>query len=128
MLMLNWFRQIQERAEARARARYVIVVTDAGVGVRDIRRGSSRWFVGWDEVQEIAAYKRDMYSWDDICLGFLAPGRDRYFECDEDMPGWDGLNEELERRFRILFSEWAPGIVKPAFAENLTVLWTRIPT
>ena len=76
-------------------------------------------------MEEIAAFKRDSFVVDDVCIGFRPIGSDSWFVCDEDMPGWDELNVELERRFGIVRDVWWRVVEPVAFAPNWTPLWKR---
>jgi hypothetical protein len=106
-------------------ANRIVVVSDTGLAVEDALLEETVWSVRWDAIEEIIAFKRDMLTVDDLCLGILPLGGRSYHVCDEDMPGWAEANRALERRFGIRFAEWFPAVAHPAFAENTTVLWRR---
>ena len=50
----------------------------------------------WHDVSAVLAYKRDLYSVDLICLGFVTP--EGTIEVDEEMQGWSQMLEELPSR------------------------------
>jgi hypothetical protein len=105
-----------------------LTVTAGGIELHDRRRSRLLWSAGWNELEEIVAFKRDMLTVDDICLGFRVRGETHLRVCDEEIAGWDDVNEALATRFGIRYDEWFARIVQPPFAENSTVLWSRDPT
>jgi hypothetical protein len=105
-----------------------LTVTACGIELHDRRRSRLLWSVGWNELDEIVAFKRDMLAVDDVCLGFRVRGESRFRVCDEEIAGWDDVNEALATRSGIRYDEWFARIVQPPFAANSTVLWRRDPT
>ncbi|HEX8673541.1 MAG TPA: hypothetical protein VF710_16715 [Longimicrobium sp.] len=98
-------------------------VDDAGVELRDERGPSTIWRIGWNEIEEIGAFKRDMLTVDDLCLGFR--GSSGWLVCDEETAGWGEVSDALAVRFGVRFEDWSPLVATPAFAENWVVLWRR---
>src|SRR4051794_18075677 len=58
----------------------------------------------WNEVQEVVTFKRDLGTWDDICLAFRV--NDRWFETSEDADGWSALSSALRRHFPTIPADW----------------------
>ncbi|MBS0193921.1 MAG: hypothetical protein JSR34_06715 [Proteobacteria bacterium] len=84
------------------------------------RSGNNR--VKWSEVTEIAAFKRDMLTIDDVWFQFRADTAP-VLVCEE-QPGF----AELEAKVIALFpsaASWRAQVIQPAFATNLTVLYSR---
>ncbi|MBZ5615254.1 MAG: hypothetical protein LAO23_14695 [Acidobacteriia bacterium] len=81
--------------------------------------------LAWDEVDTVLAYKRDLYTVDLICLGFVTP--ERTIEVHEEMQGWSQLVEQLPSRLRGMppFSGWWESVAKPPFAPSVTTLYKR---
>lgn len=96
-----------------------------GLGLRHCHDGRVIWSFTWDELVEIVAFKRDMFTVDDICLGFRVKGKSDFFVCDEEMAGWQELQETLAHRFGLNHCQWVARIMFPPFVENWTVLWAR---
>jgi hypothetical protein len=43
---------------------------------------------------------------------------------EEEMEGWDEFVAELESRFGVSLDQWFSIVAFPAFARNLTILWS----
>ncbi len=52
----------------------------------------------WSEVEEVHAYKRDLFTTDLICLAFKKSGREEYYQIHEEMAGYHDLLEILQSR------------------------------
>jgi hypothetical protein len=79
----------------------------------------------WDDVNAVIAYKRDIFAFDLICLGFgTANGS---IEVNEQMHGWSHLIEELPLRLPGTppFSDWWERVAQPPFAPCVTKLFER---
>ena len=79
----------------------------------------------WSEVAKVSAYKRDLFTVDQICLLFeTARGP---LEVNDDMMGWTELLEALPDRLPGFppVSSWFSGVAYPAFVENCRVLYER---
>ncbi|MCC6357786.1 MAG: hypothetical protein IT450_03505 [Phycisphaerales bacterium] len=81
--------------------------------------------LAWDTVTGIAAYKRDLFSVDLVCLALFRDG-DEPVEFAEDMPGWDEFTDALERRFGVR-SGWYSQVCLPPFALSWLTLWGDAP-
>ncbi|HYO78353.1 MAG TPA: hypothetical protein VE010_17980 [Thermoanaerobaculia bacterium] len=123
--MFKWLRKRLRIANPRDQ---VLHIGTEGVTLRDDFLDDVLWHVQWGEVQEIVAFKVDAYTVDCICLGFIVPGSSTFPVANEEMKGWDALNNELASRFGVVFDEWFIGVAFPAFARNETVLWRRATT
>lgn len=80
--------------------------------------------VAFPRVREIFAYKRDLYTYDLICLGFRFTHREGWVVVDEAMPGFKELVRRIEVRFGVETESWYLNVAIPAFASNFTTLWT----
>ncbi len=80
--------------------------------------------IRWADVHEVFALKHDLFSIDEICLGFTIDDAGRYVWVGEDDGGFAAFRTEVERRFAI-DSAWFGKIAQPPFAENRTTLWIR---
>lgn len=82
------------------------------------------YFVEWLEVREVFGFKHDLFSVDEVCLGFRLDDADQYIWASEEDVGFKDFRSEVERRFQIE-PEWFGKVAFPAFQENRTSLWTR---
>lgn len=93
------------------------VVANAGVTIQ----------ITWDSVVEIVVFKRDLFSIDEICLGFRCRGRDDYQWVGEEDLEFSALQAEVEKRFSGIRTDWFQEVAVPAFRENWTVIWGSPP-
>lgn len=104
---------------------------DAAWAVDDVRGG---YCVGGrlirrEDVVSIVAFKRDLWSVDQVCVGILVGAADGEGEPDgpfvtEDDPAFAAVLADLGAHFR-LRERWREEVVHPPFATNRTVLWRR---
>jgi hypothetical protein len=81
-------------------------------------------FIRWTEVKEVCGFKRDLFSVDEIRLGFRYGVEDSFTSVGEDDISFKDFRSEVERRFG-LDEAWFARIAQPPFAENRTTLWQR---
>lgn len=79
--------------------------------------------ISWSDVKEIIAFKRDLFAYDLICLGFRTKDDDTFWEVDEQCIGYNELLAELEKQFPSIRTDWFAQVAHPAFALNRTTLW-----
>jgi hypothetical protein len=101
----------------------LVRVDDTGFEV--LCAGEPKIRVTWDSVIEIAGFKHDLFSYDEICLGFRCTDEDQFLWAGEEDIGFDSLLKEVERRFSDLRPGWYRAIAVPAFQENWTSIWLR---
>jgi hypothetical protein len=89
------------------------------VFVEEEKKGSVRW----SDVVEVFAYKVDLFSVDQICIGFRVESAGTYWWVGEDDVGYREFLEELSRRFPGIRADWFTEVAHPAFAENRTTIW-----
>lgn len=91
------------------------------------RRGTEKllWQIEWQAIEEIIAWKWDLFAVDRICIGFAWARSDVLKMVDEEMIGWDRLQAAIEKRFGVRQSDWWRDVAFPAFAENRRVIWKR---
>jgi hypothetical protein len=77
-----------------------------------------------DEVTKISAYKIDLGTVDQICVGVHTFRSVNCVELQEEWDGYKAVVAEIERRFSIA-DGWLPKATFPAFQENYTVLYAR---
>jgi hypothetical protein len=81
----------------------------------------------WDEVEEIHAYKRDLFTTDLIYLAFKKSNKDEYYEIHEETAGYHDLLEGLPSRLPKFTLEWIFAVAVPAFDANHQIIWKRSP-
>jgi hypothetical protein len=81
----------------------------------------------WSEVEEVHAYKRDLFATDLICLAFKKSGKEEYWEVHEEMAGYHDLLEALQGHLPKFTLEWFSDVAFPAFETKHRVIWRRSP-
>ncbi len=116
--MSRWF----DRAEVRPR---VIRLDDLGFEVFADQKFSFR--VPWDGVVEIATFKRDLFSYDEVCLAYRLRGWDQFWCVGEEDAGFAAVRRETEKRFSGIPANWLGDVSVPAFEEKWTRIWGSPP-
>jgi len=83
----------------------------------------------WEEVTSVTAYKRDFFSYDQICLFFDRSGN-MGIEVTEETNRWHPFIESLHTHLPGCkpSENWYTSVMQPAFAENLTEVFVRNTT
>ena len=81
----------------------------------------------WSEVEEVHAYKRDLFTTDLICLSFKKSGTEEYYEIHEEMKGYHDFLEVLQCRLPKFTLEWFLDVAFPAFESKHQIVWKRSP-
>lgn len=80
--------------------------------------------IHWSDVKKIVAYKNDLWTFDEICVGFVTePNADEWWEICEDWPGFNEVCGRMRSYFPSIPEDWYQKVMHPAFARNETVLW-----
>lgn len=79
--------------------------------------------ITWDSVVEIVVFKRDHFSFDEICFGFRCRGRDDYEWVGEEDLEFSAFQAEVEKRYSGIRTDWFKEVAVPALHENWTVIW-----
>jgi hypothetical protein len=82
----------------------------------------------WSEIEEVHAFKRDLFSTDLICLAFRRSGKEEYYEIHEEMAGCHNLMQVLPSRLPEFSLKWFSAVADPAFKTNHQVVWRRAPS
>jgi hypothetical protein len=83
-----------------------------------------RWRVDWSEIVAIRTFKRDLFTFDMVCLEFKTASGE-YCEAWEDMVGFTEFTERMQAEFPTVPQNWYGEVMLPAFATNQRVLWRR---
>lgn len=81
--------------------------------------------VDWSAVDEIVAFKRDFFGYDEICLAFRCDADNKFWWVGEEDIGFKELQAELEQHFNGILEGWWSAVALPAFEENWTSIWSR---
>jgi hypothetical protein len=99
-----------------------VIFDDGGVSL--FVESDLKWNFAWASVREVFAYKDDLGTYDEICLGFRFDDAGSCWRVDEECIGYQQLLDELPRRFPGIRTEWWREVAFPAFVANRTTLWT----
>jgi hypothetical protein len=97
-----------------------IVMTEDGFYFED--RPSAQVF--WSAIRRITTHKIDLLTTDEIRLACEHDDSELIFEVSEKQPGFDEFKRHVERRFAFP-ADWWEAVMKPAFATNSAVLFSR---
>jgi hypothetical protein len=78
--------------------------------------------IEWADITSVTAFKRDMLTFDDVW--FQVDGSGESIMVCEEHPGFSEWEAALATQFPSA-QTWREVIIKPAFAENRTVLYER---
>ena len=84
-----------------------------------------RFEISWRDVEEVHAFKRDIFTVDLICLAFKRSGKEEYLEVHEEMSGYYDMLKSLPDRLPGFSESWFPDVAFPAFETNHRVVWRR---
>ncbi|HYE61682.1 MAG TPA: N-acetyltransferase [Phycisphaerales bacterium] len=81
----------------------------------------------WPDLVSVRAWKQDCWGVDRIWLGFDVEGSSDPVCVHEEMTGYDALVTEMQRRCEHYRADWWSVVAFPAFDENHTQVWARLP-
>lgn len=81
--------------------------------------------IEWDEVEEIYAYKADLFTTDLICLSLISHSKKLGLEIHEEMAGYHDAKGFLEKSLPGYSDAWFASVAFPAFVENRTLIWKK---
>lgn len=85
-----------------------------------------RWRVRWDEIEQIVAYKLDLFTVDQLRLDFLTHTGAK-ITIHEDLDGFNEFRERMDASLPHIKPGWWSMVVFPAFDENRTVIYPYEP-
>lgn len=80
--------------------------------------------VRWDDVRAIRTYKRDLFCYDMICLGFQLPDKS-WIELWEESDGFLDVAERMRDHFPSVPEKWYSDVMMPPFVTSDTFLYRR---
>jgi hypothetical protein len=84
--------------------------------------------IPWTKIEKIAAFKRDLYTVDLMCIAFETS--DFVYEINEEMVSWAAFVTAIATHLPgcLKVEEWYQAVMLPAFETNQTVLYSREAT
>ena len=105
---------------------YQLLFTESGITLRwvTLENETGEIFLHWRQITTLTAYKRDLLTYDLICLLFTSESGPE-FELNEEMPNWQQLVDSLPNFLPGCppFLDWWHPVAIPAFATNETVIY-----
>lgn len=89
----------------------------------EINNGSSRINVKWCEIEKIVAFKKDLLTYDQICLEIYS--NKKQFYCSEDFDGWNDFVKELNNQLPRLDKNWIRKVSQPPFEKSRTTIFSK---
>ncbi len=121
ILMLRWFNRLVNRLWREKPANTEIRLTDDGFSVAKSQR--EIFSLRWNDIQEIVAFKRDLFTTDLVCFSFSTS--DASFEVNEEVRGFSSLESALGKELPGFDNTWRYKVIKPAFAPNRAVIYRK---
>lgn len=94
-----------------------------GEGFTVLEESEIRARVSWSQIIEIFAYKMDLFTVDEICIGFRLDESGTHYWVSEEFLGYKEFIEQLRISFPGIREDWFAEVAFPAFIENRTTLW-----
>ncbi len=127
MGLRSWWRRSRNHWRQAQAGEPAIEIDQTGFRLLCRRTASRLASVRWADIRSIHTFKRDLFSYDIICVGFQT-AQDDWIEVNEEMPGFSKLAfEEMPRRFDLRDREWYQSVMLPAFETNHAVIWGDEP-
>jgi hypothetical protein len=120
---MRMFDKLLALAPSRRTRKRVIHMDEDGFSVSLDDSDAAR--VDWSSVNEVAAFKHDLFGFDEICLGFRCDSDDRFCWVGEEDIGFRELRAKVEQHFDGIPEDWWSAVTLPAFEENWTSIWKR---
>ena len=113
--------KIRRRQDESVAKRFLVWKVE-GAGLRVLGDDVERVFLSWHEIAEIVAYKRDLYTVDQVCVAFRLRGAKDFFALEEDNPSWEVVLAATNERFDLL-DGWFAEVDRDAFQTNWKTIW-----
>jgi hypothetical protein len=83
-------------------------------------------FYFWNEIEQILAYKVDLFTTDDVRLDISFP--ESTLTISEDIPGFSLFVEKLIQSLPGIAGDWEEKVIHPPFASNQTIIYKKQPS
>jgi hypothetical protein len=104
-----------------------LIFSDFGIftyydnGFEFTEKGQTHSFL-WADIQSIFAYKRDLYTVDELNLDIFAVNNFR-LHLSEEIPGWYQFLDKIKQNFPTIDKEFEAALMFPPFATNMTLVY-----
>ena len=116
----------KEKTDPRAleNPKYGSIICDAESIV--VRRGTEEVRLNWNWIDEIYAYKTDLFTTDLICLAIICGTQKQAIEIHEEMHGYYDARPYFTAHLPGYSESWFSEVAFPAFVENRKMIWKKI--
>lgn len=87
-----------------------------------LKVGGETTFTAWKDIEAVFAYKRDLYTIDELNLDVFTMNNYR-LHLTEEMPGWYQFIAKLKEAFPVIGKDFDVHLMFPAFATNMTLVY-----
>ena len=83
--------------------------------------------IPWHEVEQVTAFKRDLYTIDMVCLLLMFGAEQHILELNEQMEGYDTFVSAMDSNLAeaMPWAQWFMAVAIPAFAANALCIYRR---
>jgi hypothetical protein len=124
--MFRSLKNLWTRALRRRRENPRLVITEEGVALA--ADGCELWRFNWRDVTRVETYKRDLFTFDMICLDFVVAAQRLRYPTHDEMQCFDDLCGCLRDHFPTIAESWWREVAFPAFETNHKVLYEKART
>ncbi len=95
-------------------------------GFKVINGKSKKVQINWSDIDSISVFKRDLITFDEICMELLTKSEKR-IELNEEMTGWEELVKAMPEHLEgcVSIKDWFPEVTKESFETNKVFLFSR---
>lgn len=116
---MGWWAHLKDASRRRRTPPIALLLQAEGFTATD---GTTDIATRWADINRITAFKRDLFSYDELCL--LIHAGDRLIELNEEMTGYLEFDEALHEALAIS-PKWKLEVLFPAFATNAIMIFER---
>jgi uncharacterized protein YneF (UPF0154 family) len=87
--------------------------------------GNQTQQIPWRDIDEVYAYKMDLFTVDQICIVFLSHTKELGMKINEEMVGYRDALDRFPIQFPSYSYDWFTDVAFPAFAENRRTIWKK---
>lgn len=77
----------------------------------------------WEDIEEINAYKKDLFTYDLVCIDIIL--QESVITITEEIKGWENFLEAMNKAYALLDKNWYSKITPSPFETNFTVLYKK---
>lgn len=114
-------KEVEEENEKRRKDLGYFTYSDDGFGFKDKTQNLK---VRWSDIEEIGAYKRDIYYVDQVVLQLKISNRQELI-ITEDTAGYYQFTEQVNKNLDGVLYAWDLRVVFPAFEKSATLVYSK---